>query len=380
MYCIIKFGGTSLQDIDRIRHASNIILKKQKNFNHKIIVVVSAMAKHTDKITHLFQDLKSELEMAFSLSSGEMLTAGLLSATLNTNEVKSIPVAGWQVPILTNSNYLNASIIKVSTNYLEKICAQSIIPVVTGFQGIDENNHITTLGRGGSDTSAVAIAAFLKLKYDNVKCEIYTDVKGIYDADPNLYSKANLLHKVGYDTLYTMASNGAKVMHAKAVKLAKEHKIEVKIRSTLKTKEKTLIKQYNNNRNAIVSQYAIWVTWNGNEKLQLQSSTIFENAGLRCCVLYTNDSSYIHSENFRKNIESTIDFSIPSVQIHYGHKITLIYTEDQSISASTYFQNIMYKFDIIHFFCHATYSVAYVDSSLLHKLIEVLHDHYCVIS
>ena len=190
---IIKFGGTSLANKERFQAAIDII-KIHLRSNEKLILVVSAMAGYTNKIISDFINFTSDYdsnlrEYDAALHSGELVSASLMASLLNINKIKSISISGWQVPIITNDNFSDAHIIEIKSENIMKLLDNNIIPVVTGFQGIDSKNNITTLGRSGSDTTASALA----YKFNAKICYIYTDVEGIYSADPRIVKDAKKL-------------------------------------------------------------------------------------------------------------------------------------------------------------------------------------------
>lgn len=250
---VLKFGGTSMQTVKIIQHVAKLIKQKKeaKNFDH-ILVVVSAMAKQTNQLCQWVTEAEnnidsdtneSEVEVTnafwnkdFVISTGEQVTAGLLALCLQNIGLKALALAGWQIPILTNQDWSNASIESVNTDLLEQLFQADIIPVITGFQGISYYDHITntpfplvtTLGRGGSDTTAVALACALKAS----QCDIYTDVPGIFITDPNIVPTAKLISEIDYIFLEQLTSAGAKVVHPEAARLASKYKINMNIVST----------------------------------------------------------------------------------------------------------------------------------------------------
>jgi aspartate kinase len=237
-----KYGGTSVADINKIESVAKRVIKTKEEGND-IVVVVSAMAGETDRLIHLAQkasDEPDEREYDALISIGEQVTVTLLSIIINRMGYRAKSFLGFQVKILTDQVYKKASISNIDTKKIKKELKKGTIVVVAGFQGVDKENNITTLGRGGSDTSAVALAAALKADV----CDIYTDVDGVYTADPNICSKARRLSKISYDEMLEMARAGAKVLQPRSVELAKKYEVPVYVRSsfteiggTLVTKE-----------------------------------------------------------------------------------------------------------------------------------------------
>lgn len=227
---VLKFGGTSVANVTRLRHVAHII-KKQADAGHQIIVVVSAMAGITNELVDYAHSLcpdKLSPEHDVVLSSGEQVTSGLLALALSQLGLKSRSYLAWQVPILTDDTPSQARILTIPTQGLEACLSQNIIPVIAGFQGLNPQNRLTTLGRGGSDTTAVALAAALAAD----RCDIYTDVDGVYTADPRLVAKACKLPQITYAEMFEMAAQGAKVLQARSVELAMKHKVKLRVLSS----------------------------------------------------------------------------------------------------------------------------------------------------
>lgn len=227
-----KFGGTSVADTDKLFNVCrHIIREKEKGKN--VVVVVSAQGKTTDKLINEereITDTPSIREHDVLVSVGEQITISKLVMCLEKLGKKAVSFLGWQVPIITDSNYGDANVLKVGTSKILKALEEGNIVVVAGFQGIDKDYNITTLGRGGSDTTATILAAALKAE----KCEIYTDVDGVYSADPNTDPNAIKYDKISYDKMLEMSNNGAKVLHNKCVKLAKANNVKIIVKSTFK--------------------------------------------------------------------------------------------------------------------------------------------------
>ena len=234
-----KYGGTSVANTDRIKAVAERVIATAKQGN-KVIVVVSAMAGETDKlirIAHEITDAPDEREMDMLLSSGERVTSALTAMAIQSMGYKSVSFTGRQVGIITDSAHTKAMIERISAERLVKAINEDKIPVVAGFQGIDESSDVTTLGRGGSDTTAVAIAAALKADL----CEIYTDVEGVYTTDPRIVKEAKKLNKISYDEMLEMASLGAKVLHGRSVEFAKKYTVPLVVRSSFNYNPGTLI-------------------------------------------------------------------------------------------------------------------------------------------
>jgi aspartate kinase len=239
MLVVQKYGGTSVATPERIRNvAQRVIGYKQKG--NQMIVVVSAMAGETDRLVGLaaaISKLPDEREVDVLLATGEQVTSALLSMMLKEMGCDAVSVLGHQIRIVTDSAFGKARITAVEKEKILSEIAKGKVVVVPGFQGVDANDNITTLGRGGSDTTAVALAAELPADL----CEIYTDVDGVYTTDPNITSKARRLDRISYDEMLEMASLGAKVLQIRSVELAKKYKVPLLVKSSLEEGKGTLV-------------------------------------------------------------------------------------------------------------------------------------------
>ncbi len=227
---VLKFGGTSVADIERIRVVARHV-KREVDAGHEVAVVVSAMAGTTNQLVAWCKDasrLHDAREYDAVVSAGEQITSGLLAIALSEMGVPARSWLGWQIPIRTSNVHGAARIEKIETGALEKAFAEGRVAVVAGFQGLADNNRIATLGRGGSDTSAVALAAALGAD----RCDIYTDVDGVYTTDPRMTPRARKLEKVTYEEMLEMASQGAKVLQTRSVGLAMVHQVRTLVRSS----------------------------------------------------------------------------------------------------------------------------------------------------
>jgi aspartate kinase len=236
-----KYGGTSVGDIDRIRNVARRVIQARKEGN-EIVVVLSAMAGETDRLIRLAHQVAAtptHREMDRLLATGEMITIALLAMTLEAEGVPSQSFTGRQVGIITEGAHTNARIQTIVAHRLERALADGIVPVVAGFQGTNHLSDVTTLGRGGSDLTAVALAAVLKAD----RCDIYTDVDGVYTADPNIVSSARKLSKISYEAMLEMASLGAKVLQPRSVQFAMKYQVPVAVRSSFLEQEGTLVTQ-----------------------------------------------------------------------------------------------------------------------------------------
>ncbi len=227
---VMKFGGTSVADIERIRHAAGHV-KREVDLGNKVCVVVSAMSGKTNELVGWARQaatLHDAREYDSIVASGEQVSAGLMAIVLQDAGIPARSFAGWQVPIETNDAHGAARITNIEPDLLHERMDDGVVCVVTGFQGISPLNRITTLGRGGSDTSAVAVAAAVGAD----RCDIYTDVDGVYTTDPRIVPKARRLDRVSFEEMLEMASLGAKVLQTRSVELAMAQKVRLVVRSS----------------------------------------------------------------------------------------------------------------------------------------------------
>jgi aspartate kinase len=234
-----KYGGTSVGNTDKIKNVANRI-KSYYEKGSKVVVVVSAMGHTTDELVLLAEKLSSnpnKREMDMLLSTGEQVSIALLAIALEAIGVSAQSFTGSQIKIITDGNFSNAKIEMIDRTRIDEALSQNKVVIVAGFQGIDKNENITTLGRGGSDTSAVALAATLGAK----ECEIYTDVDGVYSADPNKVQGAKKHERITYDEMLELASLGAGVLHSRSVEFAKNYGVTIHVRSSYNQNQGTLV-------------------------------------------------------------------------------------------------------------------------------------------
>ena len=227
-----KFGGTSVADTDKIKNVADVILKEKANGND-VVVVVSAMGHTTDhlvKLAHEINPNPSARELDMLMSTGECVSMSLLTMALQAKGHKAISFNAAQIGIITENVHTKARIIDIKTDKLNESLSEGNIIVIAGFQGVTEEGEITTLGRGGSDTSAVAIASALGAK----RCDIYTDVEGVYTTDPRVVPNASRLDEISYDEMLELAHAGANVLHPRSVETAKQYSMPLRVRSTFK--------------------------------------------------------------------------------------------------------------------------------------------------
>ena len=236
---VVKFGGTSVGSIESIKHAAKII-KNESDRGNKIIVVVSAMAGKTNELIALSKSISknfSKRELDVLLATGEQVSCALISGTLNEMGIKAKSFMNWQIPILTEGENNNARIVNISIKKVEEYLSSGGIAVIPGYQGVSSLGEITTIGRGGSDATAVAIAKI----FDTDSCDIYTDVDGVYSTDPNKIPIAKKIDKISYEEMLELSSLGAKVMQSSAVQTAMIYDIPLQVRSTFTGSQGTKI-------------------------------------------------------------------------------------------------------------------------------------------
>ena len=241
---VLKFGGTSVGSIDRIKKVVKIIHSYYKK-KYKIIVVSSAMSGVTNELIKKSKEISSNFspqEYDVLLSSGEQVSCSLIAARLNHIGLKSRSWLSWQVPIITRGQHKNAKIVSIYKNRIIKYLKEGGIPIITGFQGVDLNNRVTTIGRGGSDSSAIMLAKF----FGALKCIIYTDVEGVYTTDPNKLKNAKKIKVISYEEMLEMASLGAKVMQPISIQDARLNRINIEVKSSFRKKSGTLITKRKN--------------------------------------------------------------------------------------------------------------------------------------
>ncbi|MES1037987.1 MULTISPECIES: aspartate kinase [Peribacillus] len=236
-----KFGGTSVGSVEKIKNVANRVIEEAENGN-EVVVVVSAMGKTTDQLVSMARDISgtpSKREMDMLLTTGEQVTISLLTMALIEEGHEAISYTGWQAGMQTESVHGNARILNIDATRIQAQLQKKKIVVVAGFQGTDANGEITTLGRGGSDTTAVAIAAALNAD----RCDIYTDVTGVFTTDPRYIKGARKLQSISYDEMLELANLGAGVLHPRAVEYAKNYQIPLEVRSSMERESGTIIEE-----------------------------------------------------------------------------------------------------------------------------------------
>ena len=241
---VLKFGGTSVGTVDRIKNVANIITTYIKK-KYKVIVVSSAMSGVTNDLIRKSEKISNDFdvqELDVLLSTGEQIACSLLAGRLRHLGYNSRSWLAWQIPIITSGDYNSSRIININKNKIYKYLNSNGIPIITGFQGINNKSRVTTLGRGGSDTSAIMVAKFFKAN----KCIIYTDVDGVMTTDPRVFNKARKIKVISYEEMLEMSSLGSKVMQSSSVQEARLNRIDVDVKSSFQNKSGTLITKRKN--------------------------------------------------------------------------------------------------------------------------------------
>ena len=320
MLKVLKFGGTSVGTLDRIQNVANII-KKIKDEGHDVIAVVSAMSGETNKLldyAHSYSKSPCENEVDMLLSSGERVTSALLSIALNEMGLKATSMSGREAGIVTDDAYTKARIESIDTTNMKNAIKDGKIIIVAGFQGITENGRVTTLGRGGSDLTAVAIAGAIEADV----CEIYTDVDGIYTTDPRIEPKAKKLDKISYDEMLELASLGAKVLQNRSVEMAKKLNVNLVSRSsftpevegTLITKEDNIMEQ------PIVSGIAL-----DRNQVRVGMYGVTDRPGIASAIFTALADAKINVDMIVQTVgvdgKTDLDFTIPTTDWEISKKV-----------------------------------------------------------
>lgn len=324
MLIVQKYGGTSVGDCDRIKNVAKRVIESLKEFNRKsptqMVVVVSAMSGETDKLigyTKEFTPLPDEREVDMVLSAGERVTAALLAIALKAMGYDAISLSGRNAGIITDSNHTKARIEHIETQRIDKLLQEGKIVIVSGFQGVTRSGDVTTLGRGGSDLSAVALAGALKADL----CEIYTDVDGVYTTDPRIEPKARKIDKISYDEMLELASMGAKVLLNRSVELAKKYGVNLVTRSSFNYNEGTLItKEEMIMERPIVSGIAL-----DKNQARVSIANAEDRPGIVAEIFGALSKANINVDMIVQTIgydgRTDIDFTIPEVELESAKKV-----------------------------------------------------------
>ena len=312
---VMKFGGTSVADVSKINNVANIVEKELKK--NKLIVVLSAMAGVTNQMQSYINEINSDqqIENDLILTSGENVTIGILSAILKKRGIKSIALLGWQVPIITDDNYQKAKILKIDKERIEDFFKNNDVIVLAGFQGINTNGYITSLGRGGSDTTAVAIASAV----DAERCDIYTDVEGVYTTDPTIVPDAKKIPKLAFEEMLEMSSTGAKVLHTRSVELAMKNNLILQVLSSITKNSGTLVVS---DDDLIEKEIVSGVSYSNNES-KITISGIPDKPGISATIFGLMANNNINVDMIVQNISqdgisANITFTVPNNEINFA--------------------------------------------------------------
>ncbi|QOY55181.1 aspartate kinase [Candidatus Sulfurimonas marisnigri] len=338
MLIVQKFGGTSVGDLDRIQNVANRVSETKKAGND-VVVVVSAMSGETNKLVGYaehFSSNPSRAEMDMLLSSGERVTASLLSIALNEMGFSAVAMTGRKAGIITDSLHTKARIEEINPDVMISAIKDGKIIVVAGFQGVNENGDVTTLGRGGSDLSAVAIAGAIKADL----CEIYTDVSGIYTTDPRIEPKAKKLDNISYDEMLELASLGAKVLQNRSVELAKKLNVNLVTRTSFSNEEGTLItKEENIMEKPLVSGIAL-----DKNQARISLMGVIDRPGIASEIfskLALNDVNVdMIIQNKAHDGTTNIDFTVPVGDLYEAKGVVDTFVQKGDVKDDSYNEKI----------------------------------------
>jgi aspartate kinase len=300
---VMKFGGTSLADVDRIK-AVALRVKREVDAGHQVAVVVSAMSGTTNQLvgwTNAIARLHDAREYDAVVASGEQVTAGLTAIALQEIGVSARSWLGWQIGIRTDDAHGKARIQRIETEELDRRMALGEVPVVAGFQGLGSDNRITTLGRGGSDTSAVALAAALKAD----RCDIFTDVDGVYTTDPRIVAKARKLDKITYEEMLEMASLGAKVLQIRSVEMAMKHHVRLQVLSSFVDRPGTLVVD----EDEIVEQELVSGIAYSRDEAKITLAHVPDRPGVAAAIFGPLADAHINVDMIVQNVSGGGDFT-----------------------------------------------------------------------
>jgi len=316
---VLKFGGTSVGSIEAIKRSADIIYDWSKK--SKVIAVLSAMSGETDRLINLtksFSKSPNPIDFDNAISTGENVSCALMSIYLNNQKIKAKSLLSWQIPIVTSYEHMKSRILSINKNFLSNELENFDVLVIPGFQGINKKGEITTLGRGGSDTSAVAVAAAMK-----AECIIYTDVEGVFTTDPNIVSKAKKINKISYEEMLELASQGAKVLQTRSVELAMRKNTKLSVRSSLKPKKiGTMI---TNERSVLENNTVSGITYTKDEA-KITLSRVEDKPGVSSKIFGPLAKGNINVDMILQNISqdgkfANLSFTLPRLDLEKALKI-----------------------------------------------------------
>ncbi len=338
MLIVQKFGGTSVGDLERIQNVANRVVKTV-NEGHQVVVVVSAMSGETNKLVAYaehFSDNPARAEVDMLLSSGERVTSALLSIALNEMGYKARSMSGRRAGIVTDTSHTKARIESIDPTPMRDALADGNIIVVAGFQGVNEKGEVTTLGRGGSDLSAVAIAGALEADL----CEIYTDVDGIYTTDPRIEPKAQKMDKISYDEMLELASLGAKVLQNRSVEMAKKLNVNLVTRSSFSDAEGTLItKEENIMEQPLVSGIAL-----DKNQARVSMRGVVDRPGIASDMFGRLAANNVNIDMIIQTVghdgTTNLGFTVPKTELNDAKTGVQGFIEDKEVAEATYDDSI----------------------------------------
>ena len=334
-YIVQKFGGTSVGDIERIENVANIIASEVKKKN-KVIAIVSAMSQETNRLVKLVKETTSIYdgrEYDGIVSTGENVTAGLLSIKLQNIGIPARSWLGWQIPILTTDMHTDARIQDINKENIERKFKEGMkVAVVAGFQGISSENRITTLGRGGSDTTAVAISA----TFGAERCDIFTDVEGVFTTDPRIVKNARKLDVIAYEEMLELSSLGAKVLHTRSVELAMRYGVRLQVLSSFEEKNGTLVcREDKMLESKIISGISC-----SKEEAKITLTGVDDKPGVAAAIFGPLSESGINVDmiiqNISENNSTDLTFSCPSSQVLEAEEAIKVASKKNEISFKTH--------------------------------------------
>lgn len=332
-----KFGGTSVADLERIRHVAGTV-KRAVDEGYKVAVVVSAMAGKTNELVGWVDALTEggagdACEYDAVVASGEQVTSGLLALALQAVGVPARSFQGWQIPVRTDEAYSKARIVDIATDRLHAALQAGSVAVVAGFQGICEHGRITTLGRGGSDTSAVALAAALGAE----RCDIFTDVDGVYTTDPRIVARARKMQRVTYEEMLEMASLGAKVLQTRSVAMAMQHRVRLQVLSSFENKPGTLVVD----EDEIVEQQVVSGVAYSRDEAKITVSRVPDRPGIAAAIFGPLAAANINVDMIVQNVSqdgstANLTFTVPKRDVAQAVEVITAHNSDIGAGSITF--------------------------------------------
>lgn len=333
-----KYGGSSVGSTEKIKNVARRIIDT-KNEGYSVVVVVSAMGSTTNNLINMANEVSNDIsprEMDMLLSTGEQISISLLAMAIQSMGYDSISLTGPQCGVVTHNNYSKARIKNINIDRLMNELSKDKIVIVAGFQGENEVGDIVTLGRGGSDTSAVALAAAIKAK----KCEIYTDVDGVYTSDPRIVPRAKLLSEISYDEMLELASLGAKVLHPRSVEIARNYNVPLAVRSSLNNNIGTEVKELSNLEKAMVRGITL-----DNNIAKISILEVPDKPGIAYNIFSklaeSNISIDMVIQNISRDLINDISFSVKSEDLKAALKVTKDICEEINAKEVIYDESVV---------------------------------------